>query len=319
MDLSTALVNSSAKFSKEIVAMPVAALLDTSLKHMTLIKGVAGELTVGGIDSGAEARPYKTEKGETDTSKVFARTLKTFLGDVIEEVDPYLLFTTVYGEQFSDKTVRTEAQIVRDLSMAISRRVGKKLGGALFNAKRNESGTKTVDLFDGFATIAASEISESNISTDKGNYIEVDKITEANVGDVLKSIYDGASEELQEAEGLKMFVPKSVKKMYDDWYLAHFGSVGYNREYGRKILHGTEDDGGCELVALSGMKDSDYIFLTTKGNMLVGVDQESNKERVRVRVPDNPKVVQFFMCFFFGVQFKFIEKEFLMVAKQNAA
>ena len=318
MELAQVLVNSGAKFRKEIIAMPVAALLEKALKHMTLRTGVAGDETVGGVASDAEARPYKTEKGARDTGRIIGRTLTTYLGDVLEEFDPYLLFSTVYGEQFDDKTKRTEAEIVRDLSLAMSKKVAKKLGAALFKAVRNANGTTTLDLFNGFDTIAAAEITAGNIASTNGNYYEVPVITAANVGDVLKSIYDNASEELQESDDLKMYIPKSVKKLYDEWYLAHFGSVGYNKEYGRKILHGTEDDGGCELVALSGMKNSAYIYLSTKGNMLVGCDQKSNKEKVLIRVPDNPKVVQFFMCFFWGVQFEFIEPEFLMVAKPTA-
>ncbi len=316
MNISELLVNSSAKFRKEIIAMPVAALLDTALAHMTLRRGVAGDETVGAVGSGAEARPYKTAKGAADTSNIKARKLTTFLGDVLEEFDPYLLYTTVYGEAASDKTKRTDMEIVRDLSLAMGKSVSKKLGAALFVASRNDNGTTTATLFNGFDTITAAEITAGNISALKGNYMDVAAITAANVGDVLKSIYDGASEELQEASNLKMFVPRAIKLLYDEWFLAHFGAVNYNSAYGRKWLHGTDDS--CEIVALSGMKNSPYIYLTTKSNMLVGCDQESNKERVLVRVPDNPKVVQFFMCFFFGVQFEMIEPEFLMVAKPAA-
>ena len=315
MNLSTILVNSSAKFRKEALAMPVADLLNGALQHMTLHKGVAGDETVGAIGSGAEVRPYKTEKGATDTGRIIARTLTTYLGDVLEEFDPYILFTTVYGEQFSDKTERKEADIVRDLVLAMAKSVAKKLGLNLFSASRDASGTTTADLFNGFGTIAAAEISDGNISAANGNYMTTAAITSANVGDVLKSIYDNASEELQEAANLKLFVPKAVKILYDDWFLAHFGAVSYNAAYGRKYLHGTDDH--CEIVALSGLKNSQYIYLTTKENMLVGCDQldASGREKVLVRVPDNPKVVQFFMCFFWGVQFQMIEKEFLLVAE----
>lgn len=316
MDLSTALVNSSARYRKEVLAMPVVALLDKALKHMTLRRGVAGDETVGRVGSDAELRPYKTEKGATDKSRIIARTLTTYLGDVIEEFDPYQLFTTVYGEQFSDKTKRTEAEIVQALCLQMGKSVAKKLGAALFNAQRNPAGTTTATLFNGFNTIAAAEIAAGNIAAAKGNYIEVDTITAANVGDVLKAIYDGASEELQEADNLKMFLPKSIKKLYDDWCLAHFGAVVYNTTYAKNRLHGT-DENPCELVALSGMKNSPYIYLSTKENMLVGCDQSGNpKEKFLVRVPDNPKVVQFFACMFWGVQFEQIEQEFLLVAKQ---
>lgn len=316
MDLSTALVNSSARYRKEVLAMPVVALLDKALKHMTLRRGVAGDETVGRVGSDAELRPYKTEKGATDKSRIIARTLTTYLGDVIEEFDPYQLFTTVYGEQFSDKTKRTEAEIVQALCLQMGKSVAKKLGAALFNAQRNPAGTTTATLFNGFNTIAAAEITAGNIAAANGNYIEVDTITAANVGDVLKAIYDGASEELQEADNLKMFLPKSIKKLYDDWCLAHFGAVVYNTTYVKNRLHGT-DENPCELVALSGMKNSPYIYLSTKENMLVGCDQSGNpKEKFLVRVPDNPKVVQFFACMFWGVQFEQIEQEFLLVAKQ---
>ena len=318
MELSTLLVNSSAKYRKDVLAMPVAALMGKALKHMTLRRGIQGDETVGAVGSDAEARPYRSEKGATDTSKLKARKITTYLGDVLEEFDPALLFTTVFCEQFTDKTKRTEAEIVQKLTLQMGKSVSKKLGAALFNAVRNENGTHTVDLFNGFDTIAAAEITAGNITAAKGNYYEHEAITAANVGDVLHAIYDAASEELQEAENLKMFLPKTIKALYDKWCLAHFGAVVYNTNYNKKQLHDT-DENPCELVALSGMKNSPYIYLTTKDNMLVGCDQESNKEKVLVRVPDNPKVVQFFMCFFWGVQFQMIEPEFLLVSKQAAA
>ena len=318
MELAQALVNSSAKYRREVLAMPVAALLDKALKYMTLRRGVAGDETVGAAGNDAELRPYRTEKGATDRSKIKARKLTTYLGDVVEEFDPYQLFTTVYGEQFSDKTQRTEAEIVQKLCLQMGKSLAKKLGAALFKAERDEDGETTMTLFNGFATIAAAEITAGNIAAAKGNYMDIEAITAANVGDVLKAVYDGASEELQEAEGLEMFVPKTVKKLYNDWCLAHFGAVVYNTTYNKNVLHGTEEN-PCEIVALSGMKDCPYIFLTTKSNMLVGCDQTGNpKERILVRVPDNPKVVQFFACMFWGVQFEMIDQEFLMVAKQSA-
>lgn len=319
MELATALVNSSAKYRKEVLAMPVAALLDKALKHMTLRRGVAGDETVGRAGNGAELRPYKTDKGAGDHNRIIARTLTTYLGDVVEEFDPYQLFTTVYGEQFSDKTQRTEAEIVQALCLQMGKSIAKKLGAALFKASRDPQGTTTMALFNGFETIAAAEITAGKIAATNGNYMEIETITSSNVGDVLKSIYDAASEELQEADNLKMFVPKTVKKLYNDWCLAHFGAVVYNTTYNQNRLHGTEEN-PCEIVALSGMKDSNYIFLSTKENMLVGCDQSGNpKEKILIRVPDNPKVVQFFACMFWGVQFEQIEPEFLLVAKQVEA
>lgn len=318
MELSELLVNSGAKYRKEILHMPVVAL-DKILQHMTLRPGIAGSETVGAVASKAEIRPYKSDKNATDSSNIIARTLTTYLGDVVEEFDPYKLFTTVYGEQFQNQlTQRTNAQIVKDLSLQMSLTCSKKLGKALFKAKRNDAGTTTMDLFNGFDTIAANEITNSKITAEIGNYKEIEAITEANAGDILFSIYDSASEELQDAQGLKLFMPKSVKNAYDKWCLANFGAAVYNTSYNKSILHGT-DDNPVELVGTSCMKDSEYIYLTTKSNMLVGCDQASSRERVSIRVPDNPKAVQFFMCLFWGVEFQMIEPEFLMVAKVKTA
>lgn len=317
MELAQSLVNSSAKYRREILAMPIAALMDKVLVHMTLRRGVRGDETVGAAGSNAELRPYKTAKGETDTIRISARTLTTYLGDVVEEFDPYQLFTTVYGEQFDDLTKRTEAEIVKTLSLAQGRTISKKLAKAIFSGVRNAAGTTTADLFNGFDTIAAAEVAASNLAVAKGNYMEVAKITDVNAGDILKSIYDSISEELSETdEELKMFLPKTVLRAYEKWCLANFGPAVYNVSYDKTVLHGTAEN-PCRLVALAGQKGSSFIYVTTRSNMLVGADQKSEQEKVKIRECDNPKLLQFFMCMFFGVQFESLDPGRIFVAKQQ--
>jgi hypothetical protein len=51
--------------------------------------------------------------------------------------------------------------------------------------------------------------------------------------------------------------------------------------------------------------------------MKVGVDQESDKETVEIRRPDNPKLVQFFMMAYFGVGFETLDKRFMNVIEIN--
>lgn len=319
MQLDAILVNSGAKFRKEILAMPVVAL-EKTLKHMTIRKGVRGEETVGGYDSDAEVRPYKTGKNATDTGSVEGRTLITYLGDVVEEFDPYILFSTVYGEKFSSLVDRKESEVVKTMALAVAKRVSSKLGKALFAAVRDKDGTSTTDLFNGFDTIAAKEISEGNITVAKGNLHIHEAITAANAGDVLKAIYSAASDELrdraEEGTPLKMFVPKGVLDYYEEWCLSTLGAVVYNQTYKKSHLH---CDSNVEIVPLVGLKNSEYIYLTTKENMLVGMDQLSDEEKVKIRECDNPKALQFFMCMYWGVQFESIRKEFLLVSRTTAA
>ena len=273
--------------------------------------------TVGAIGSGAEVRPYKTEKGATDTGRIIARTLTTYLGDVVEEFDPYQLFSTVYGESFSSLTERKEADVVRDMALAMAKHVSSKLGKALFGAARTTpAGSTTMTLFDGFDTIAATEITAGNIGVAKGNYGEFDTITAANAGDVLKAIYASASDELKESENLKMYVSQAVLDKYEEWCLATLGAVAYNQTYAQNVLHFNRN---VEIVPMVGLKGSSYIYFSTKDNMLVGMDQQSDAEKAKIRECDNPKALQFFMCLYWGVQFQSIKPEFLFVAKQTAA
>lgn len=296
--------------------MPVVAL-EKTLKHMTIRKGVRGDETVGGYASGAELRPYKSDgKGATDTGAFFGRTLTTYLGDVVEEFDPYQLFSTVYGESFSSLTERKEADVVRDMALAMAKHVSSKLGKALFCAVRNTSGNTTVSLFNGFDTIAATEVTNGKMSQAIGNYGEFDTITTANAGDVLKAIYAAASDELKESENLKMYVSQAVLDKYEEWCLATLGAVAYNQTYAQNVLHFNRN---VEIVPMVGLKRSNYIYFSTKDNMLVGMDQQSDAEKAKIRECDNPKALQFFMCLYWGVQFQSIKPEFLFVAKQTAA
>lgn len=316
MNLESVLVNSGAKFRKEILAMPVVAL-EKTLKHMTIRKGVRGDETVGGYASGAELRPYKSDgKGATDTGAFFGRTLTTYLGDVVEEFDPYQLFSTVYGESFSSLTERKEADVVKDMALAMAKHVSAKLGKVLFSAVRNSSGTTTSALFNGFDTIAAAEVTAGNMSAAIGNYGEFNAITAANAGDVLKAIYSSASDELKESDNLKMYVSQAILDKYEEWCLATLGSVVYNQTYAQNVLHFNRN---IEIVPMVGLKNSAYVYFSTKDNMLVGMDQQSDAEKAKIRECDNPKALQFFMCLYWGVQFQSIKPEFLFVAKLSAA
>jgi len=308
LDIRGALVNSSQKFRKEILLMPVVALSDTT-QHMTMRYGIRGKETVGEARSGAKLRPYKIEKGATNTASIDTRTLETHLGDVIEEFDPYTLYKTIFSEPISKK--RTELELVKALAVEMAKQSTEDLPKAIFTGVRNEAGIDTMAIFDGFDTICKAEKTAGNISLAKKNFIDIGEITEANVGDKLKLIHKSAHVTLKGAK-TKMHIPVWVKELYDEWYLANFGAVPYNTGYEQNFLHGTNKK--CELVEQEGMEDATHIFLTTKNNMLVGCDQESDKENVRIRECDNPKVVQFFMMMFFGVQFESINPKVFMAA-----
>lgn len=313
LDIKGALIGSGHKFRKEILLMPVVALSDTT-NHMTIRYGIRGKETVGEARSGAKLRPYRTAKGETNTASIDGRTLETFLGDVIEEFDPYTLYNTAFSEPLSKK--RTELEVVKTLAVEMSKQATEDLPKAIFTGVRKADGNETMDLFDGFDTIVIAEKALGTISAEKGNFIELGSINVANVGDKLKAIHSAASQVLKNGK-TKLFIPVHIKEMYDEWALAAFGPVAYNTQYEQTFLHGTNKK--CELVDLPGMIDSTHIFLSTKNTMLIGVDQMSDQEKVEINKCDNPKVVQFFMTAFFGAQFESIHPKRLMAAHFTVA
>ena len=67
-------------------------------------------------------------------------------------------------------------------------------------------------------------------------------------------------------------------------------------------------------MALSNKANSQFIHLSTKQNMLVGVNQTGEEETVAVE-KHSAFVLQFIMTAFFGCEFESISKERLFVAK----
>lgn len=303
------LLASGDKYRKELLIMPMLQL-QAYAQHMTRRMGVRGKETVGEFGSGAQLRPYRTAKDAKDTRELSFRTLETFLGDVVEEFDPYVMSRTIYGNSLG--TPLENFDIVKATGLAMAKSVGKTLRQNLFKAKRNASGDNTADLFDGFSTIVDREIAAGAIADNKSNLATLEEINAANVVDMLRDFYHSASEVLQEAN-TKLFLPTNIYNLYKQGYLAEFGSVSYNTQY--KQVYLIDSDDKCELVPVSAMAGTNHLILTDKGNMLIGCDQMSDEEKVEIRRCDNPKAVQFFLKCFFGVEFETLAAERLMVGK----
>lgn len=301
--MTEALQQTAAKYRMDLLMMPVVGV-DASIKHMTLRTGIQGTETVGELGNDAELKPYKSASNKKDSTTLELRELQTYLGDVEEEIDLIKMTQTLWGGKLDTdaKKMKLAKKICDKMVMIIS----KKLNKNLFKASRNADGTTTGTLFNGFSTIAAADKLAGKIATAKGNYASLGIITIDNVVDVLMGHYeDNVSEELQE-EQVKMFIPRGLYNLYNKGYKNEFGFSPYNKEYKKTFLEGTDDK--CELVPLSGLSGLNEIYITTKDNMLVGVCQESNREKVEINRFSN-KTLDFFMVMYFGVQFETISKE----------
>ncbi len=310
-----ALALSAAKFRKDLLMMPVIAL-QSSLVHMSLRIGIRGKETVGQLDGNIEIGPYDPARVDTNGVTIKGRSLETFFGSVIKEFEPNSVAKSIYGDAVLSGQGLTTTAITQLVLAFLAKKISQGINKVLWSAVRDDAGTTTATLFNGFDTITAADITAGNISVAKGNLYEFTAaITVNNAVDQLKAIDENSSDELQ-GEPRKMFLSKTIKRMYEKCYQSENGALPYNKEFKKTFLEGTDDL--CELVALPNKKDSPYIHLTTKGNMLVGVDQQGNEEKITVE-KHAAFVLQFIMAMFFGVQFETVSPERLMVAKLYVA
>ena len=309
----TSLNESARKYRRDILAAVLLGLERTSM-HMTVRPGITYEETVGELDGTFELKPYDGSfPSSLGTATIKGRTLKTYRGQVYEYFHLKNLISTIYGMDMTAKKKSDTFDINQKMLMLIANQVSGKLNLHIFNAVRDDAGTETVDLFNGFDTLTATDIVATNISVANGNeYDFTEAISASNALDQLKAFYRAASDELQAIE-TKMYLPFEVYNYYNDDYQTTVGAAPYNREFKKTFLEGSGNM--CELVPLVGKKNSDYLHLTTRGNMLIGTDQMSDMETVRVKEDNNVNYTQFILEMFFGVQFETIMKEKLCVGK----
>lgn len=305
------LQKSAVTYRKDLLVMPVISAEET-LKHMTPRPGVAGREVLGELSGDIEFGPYDPKRVDDNDLNVKPRTLETYLGSVVKRFDPNSVAKTVYGSLVSQGDALASTDIARQVLNFLSMKLGRSLNMHLWNAKRNDSGTKTVDLFNGFDTITKQEVDAGTIATGEGNYIELgEAIDRNNAVDLLMDIYEKADDVLQGVP-TKMFVPFDVYNAYNKAYLSSFGNVVYNQQYKKSYLEGSNQL--CELVPLASKKGSNYIHLTTKSNMVYGYGDGLAQEKVAIE-KHHEFLLSYIATMYFGCQFETVSKERLMVAK----
>ncbi|WP_419033911.1 hypothetical protein [Dysgonomonas gadei] len=308
------LKKSAQTFRKMLLTLPGISL-QTSLPYVTMRTGVQYKSTVGEINDGSQFGPYDPTRKSGDVT-IKGRTLETFLGSVIKEFDPNTVLQSVYGSLIIQGEALTRTDIVKAVLSAMMISLSSGLNDALFTAVRNDTGTVSKDLFNGFDTIAQSEITANNITAALGNlYTFADVIDSTNAVDLLKAYYRAAKDELKGVP-TQMLVPFSVKEAYEDDYQATVGSVVYNKSFEKRYLEGS--DGKCEIVALSNKAGSDIIQLTQKNNMIVGTGSGNDLETVDV---DRFSAFQVTLssAIIFGTQYESINAKKLLIGKLAAA
>lgn len=299
------------KYRSDLVRLPVIAI-ERSTRFMTLRPGVRYKETVFNPDFEAELQAYAVAERQKTKGDFVPRTLETSFGACFFDFDPNQVISTLFGHaasQAGDGAKNTPT--AREVAGSVVKNIGKKLNLNLFKAKKDEAGKTTATLFDGFETIIEREIEAGNISQEKGNLIDLDEeITEQNADALLKKVLFAASDELRDEEETFIYCSRSVNDAYNQNYLLTHTGLVYNKKYNQTGLEGSN----MTFAPMAGMKGSRYLIISTKSNMLVGVDQMSDKERVEFNKYE-PKVVTGELYLFFGTQFESIDKSRLLVVR----
>lgn len=297
-------------YRKELIQMPVFSL-QRALPAFTLRTGVRYKETVGELSGDMQLRPYDPFATDKDDVKIVGRTLETFLGSCVKEFDPNSVAKSIYGSNTVQGEGLKNVPITAQVAAYMMKRLGDSLFRNLFTAKRNEEGTTSADLFNGLKTIADEEILAGNISKEKGNFIEVDAITEENAEDVFNDIYEAADTHLQDEETILLCSGKNYRK-YCKAYQTNHGSLPYNQSFDRPFIEGSNQM--CRIVTLPNVP-SDFLQISTKANCLIGV--ATSGANVTFEVMKSLRshfLVDFVATMFIGCQYESISKERLLVA-----
>lgn len=296
------------KYRKEFLMMPVHGL-GTSLQHMSLRPGIRYAETVGEMVGDMQFGPYsETRKDNTDVV-VNPRTLYTYFGSVVKNFSPNKIYQSIWGSNITKGEGLKSTEITRQVVAFLCARLGFNLNRVLWTAVRNDSGEKSEDLFNGFDVITKKELDAKSLDVSKGNYKVIEAISELNAVETLRSFYWSADDELQGVPS-KLFIPTHVYQNYLVDYQTTVGPIPYNKEFQKTFLEGSNNL--CELVPLSNKKNSPFMHLTTQKNMLVGVNQSGEEERIEIERFE-AFVLQFIATMFFGVEFESINKERMLV------
>lgn len=307
------LAKTAQTYREQLITMPTRGLAK-SLQYMTLRPGIRVAETVGELTGNAEFGPYDESRVDDGGIKITPRTLEVFLGSVDIKFSPNSVYSTIWGANATYGDALKNVPITLQVLQYLALKLGKNLDKVLFSAVRNASGNGSKDLFNGFDTIAKTELDGGKLSADLGNLLKLSDILGAskainddNAVDVAQAICESADEELMAEDKLYLYVPQSFVNLYNRAFLKKFGSVPYNTAFNHNTVEGFAN---VEFVPLSNKKDTPFFQLTTRSNMLVGVNEANNTDAENIQVEKyHPFKLDFIATKFFGTQYESINKE----------
>lgn len=306
------LETSCKQYKRELIMQPIEVMKENTLKYITLVPGVRNQLVWGELVGDAQLAPWSKNNNDDADYDIEGRTLQVWPGNCSYNFDPMEIFQSIYGQSIMLGQSMTTHEIARKVATYFAAKIGQHLNDHVWDAVRNVNGNKTEDLFDGFDTIIAKEITAEKIAAAKGNLFEFDAaITASTAVEQLKELWRKANKHLRGRDAF-MYLPEAVYWAYIDDYQARHGALPYNTEYEKLTLEGS--GGKCHFVCLPNMADSKFIKITTKPNFLLGTDINAQENHVGIQKYSSWQLT-FEYAAVYGAQIRTLAEEALMIGK----
>lgn len=287
------------------------------LKDCTGIPGVTNSITLGRVTNGTISSKYTgIFLGTNNLGKIVPRDLKVqpIVAEMADEPERYrrTFITEVQGGMW-DKKHPFELWIIQH-GIALA---SNDLREVLFIAKldNGEGKTKIEHSFDSWGSIIEADKTAGDISKQKGNITETGNINRANCGERLLLIWRSMPKTFRNKKDAVMWISEDLGDAYDDWYKdEHVREVEYDAA-GQVYLEGTNKK--CRLKRCSAFPEgSQFVLLTTKGNMVYGYDKPGDMKSMRAFPSGNPYLFTATMKYVFGGQFVSVHPSEFMINDQ---
>ncbi len=305
-------------YREELLRLPIIAL-EEILPYVTVRPGIRYSESVASASlDGVQLAPYKPNLKSEAVLNIAMRELKTYFGTINLPFEPNQAIQTILGHRAFQASgdALSDTPTAKEVLALLIKGIARSLLLALWTAKRDPSGKTTKDLFDGWDTITEKEIANGAISAANKNYLKLSTaINNQNAVDIFKQIMYALTPELR-AQECFIYVPQEYVDAYNEAYLLTHPAVAYNTKYNQVSVEGS--NGRLTFVPLLSKAGSKFIHISVKENMLIGVDQMSDAEQVRVKDYE-PDTLTMMVRMFWGEEFESVDGRRLMVVELPGA
>jgi hypothetical protein len=298
----TALDNYCRDYKHELLSL---ALLDKALfDDFNVLPGIKDELVLTTFQFKSLLKPYtKTWSPAADQGKLTPRKLKVQLGKVELEEEPLKYRNTYLAKLLKAGTNPTDHPFEQFFTQEIMRKIKDDIKRYLiWNGVLDPSGSDASDVNDGFHTIIAAEITALKLTP-----IVTGAITSSNAIDKFKGMYRALPKEYREIP-IGIYCSYAEFDAYCDHYQSKNQALPYNTQFEQVYLEGSNKL--AVFKPQSGYGTSHRVIMTPTENLCIGVDLESDQEKIGV-MQNSPWAVMFYALMAHGVQIGTLEALFV--------